>query len=162
MSLPSGIALKLLSNRETSPLDIANAHLAHARTHGGEVLYSTDVPISSRYHQLSSVIFYFEGLPGRFVFIHADIVEIMYGGKEGFVPENSAELSPPQYADVPKRTWLRLRNLRRADPAFLGSLKSLRSDGALIPFVQHVAESARANRIYWWIDSDNADDGLIF
>jgi hypothetical protein len=159
---PNGIALKLLTSSNESPLEIANAHLAHARTHDGKVLYSTNIPISSRFTNLKSAILYFEKSPQQFIFIQADILSISCGNKFKYIPSIANEFSPPQYADQPRQTWLLFTNLRRADMEFLRSLKSVRTDGVLVPFTQIVSDSPRANRVYWYIDPENDDDGLIF
>lgn len=156
-----GVLFKMQSVEKRSAVDVINAHLKKSRENGGEVYYSTNIQVSPRQGDITSALFCFERLPGIYGYVQADILDILRGDKNSFIPDNASELSPEEYAKQPKSTWLRLKNLRRADPQYLAGLNAIKSNGELARLTDIFFESPRLNRIYWFDGTDD-DDGLIF
>lgn len=156
-----GVLFKLQSVEKRSAVDVINAHLKKARENGGEVYFSTNIQISPRQGDITSILLCFEKNPGAYGYVQADVLDILRGNKNTFIPDNASELSPEEYADQPKSTWLRLKNFRRADPQYLAGLSAIKSNGELARLTDIFFESPRLNRIYWFDGTDD-NDGLIF
>ena len=154
------VCLKLQVVEGRSAADVINAHIQKAQETKGAVFYSTNVALSPRQGNLDGALLCFQSQPGHFSYALADIDEVLRGERDLFVPEDSALYSPAEYATQPKRTWLRLRNFRRADSGFIASLRARRSNGEIVPLSDILSDSPRLNRIYCWPEGDN--DGLVF
>lgn len=148
---------------------VLNDHQAKGKENGGEVMFSTNIMISPRQANIREVVFYFEKEPEMYLFVQADVLNIFRGDKSSFIPKGAYQLSPEEYIE-PMRTWLHIKNLRRADPIYIRDLYVVHSDGSVHPsepFTSAVFDSPRINRVYLAhgcddYDDTDGDDGLNF
>lgn len=156
-----GIAIKLQNYEQQSAVDVLNIHLRTARENGGRVYFSTNLRISSRQGNITQLLICFPKPSGSLGYLQADIVKILQGDRQSFIPpEDAATYSPEEYADTPCATWLLIQNLRRADPQFLSQIMVTTSNGENVHLTEIFTRSPRLNRVYWW--TETSDDGLIF
>ena len=155
-----GIAIKLQNYEHQSAVDVLNAHLRTARENGGLVFFSTNLRVSSRQGNISALLLCFPTPSGSLGYLQADIVKIVQGDRQKFIPSDAGTYSPPEYSDTPCATWLLIQNLRRADPQFLSQIMVTASNGENVHLTEIFTRSPRLNRVYWWLNT--SDDGLIF
>ena len=153
----NGIILKMENYQGVSPVKILNTHFRHAQEHEGLVYYSTDIMFNTYDSKRKkpkakpdSVIFFLkvagkDGLSNMFV--QADLVS-WASGKDAFIPGDASTFSPAAYVNEPKKTWLKLFNLRLVDTAYIDTLVFTGQNGQTRPLIDVISQP-RVNRAYW-------------
>lgn len=106
------IAAIRITDKEKSANDIMGIYWNNALENTGVTWYSTDVSIKQ---EPTKVIFFHNTQNSKFYYM-ADILEIRSFENEEIITEREI---PEVYKDVPKKTWIRISNIKKMDEADL-------------------------------------------
>ncbi|MDU6333775.1 MAG: hypothetical protein E6584_21680 [Enterobacter hormaechei] len=106
------IAAIRITDKEKSANDIMGIYWNNALENTGVTWYSTDVSIKQ---EPTKVIFFHNTQNSKFYYM-ADILEIRSFENEEIITEKEI---PEVYKDVPKKTWIRISNIKKMDEADL-------------------------------------------
>lgn len=101
-----GIAIPVTDKGFINAEDIIKKHLEV----GNEFYFSTQYNVDKdKCLQINLILLYNKS---KDIYYMGDI-ESVCGKSEAWIPDDAAEFSPTEYADVPKPTWIRVRNLKK-------------------------------------------------
>ena len=95
-----GVALKIQNGVASSAADIINTHFKKER-HSGKVYFSTNVPFDKK-RKLEVILFFFSH-KGSIRYVLADVIQCEFN-TISFIPSDSSNYSPEEYATVEKKS----------------------------------------------------------
>lgn len=134
-----GIAIPVTDKNSFRAEDIIKKHMEV----GNEFYFSTQYKLShKKCPQINLILLYNKS---KDIYYMGDVESACRGG-EAWIPDDAAEFSPTEYADVPKPTWIRVRNLKRVRLSEDIS-KYRRMNGEDV--TKYIERTKRANRFYF-------------
>lgn len=151
-----GVALKI-QNGIVSAADIINTHFKKER-HAGKVYFSTNVPFDKK-RKLEIILFFFN-YKGSIRYVLADVIQCEVNNIP-FIPSDSSDYSPEEYATVEKKSWFLIKQMREVDAAFIKECTVEYNTGNAKKLIDIIESENRINRVYFNRPSENNEDILI-
>ena len=152
-----GVALKIQNGVASSAADIINTHFKKER-HSGKVYFSTNVPFDKK-RKLEVILFFFSH-KGSIRYVLADVIQCEFN-TISFIPSDSSNYSPEEYATVEKKSWFLINQMREVDIAFVKECTVEYNTGNAKKLIDIIESENRINRVYFNRPSENNEDILI-
>lgn len=136
-----GVALPIMEDGFDSPQTIINAHIQKCQKHGKAYFSTSYAANGKKLKALDSVLLY---NVTQGIYYIAEVETAIGYGKKRDVPADAANFSPKQYANVPEKTWLLIKNIEKVQ---LQDLATYYFNGT--PVDKHLQTTKRWNRFYY-------------
>lgn len=136
-----GVALPIMEDGFDSPQTIINAHIQKCQKHGKAYFSTSYATNGKKLKALDSVLLY---NVTQGIYYIAEVETAIGYGKKRDVPADAAIFSPKQYANVPEKTWLLIKNIEKVQ---LQDLATYYFNGT--PVDKHLQTTKRWNRFYY-------------
>lgn len=136
-----GVALPIMEDGFDSPQTIINAHIQKCQKHGKAYFSTSYATNGKKLKALDSVLLY---NVTQGIYYIAEVETAIGYGKKRDVPADAADFSPKQYANVPEKTWLLIKNIKKVQ---LQDLATYYFNGT--PVDKHLQTTKRWNRFYY-------------
>lgn len=161
-----GAAIRLSSSQGITPKDIINLHFSKAKE-SGSVLFSSDIPFSKS-RKINELLLVFNHV-NKFsemkeMYVLADVIETDFSS-ESFIHSETEIFSPEIFAEEPKRSWFKIKNIRVETNSLVESC-AVHYDNGTNKSLIDVIHQPRFNRCYYVRDLETntlkEDELLIY